>query len=142
MFASLLGLMSTLPGFYFAGLAAVSTFGGPDMDVEMPPPNLEIDILVQGKYLPTKLTRRQFLSYLFSYLVVISFVLCFALVIFNAGIESITLLRSSLLSTLFGAMIWAALKFAVLTSMSLLFASLTITTLHGIYFLTDKMHRP
>ena len=46
---SLLTLVSTLPGFYFAGLAAVATFGNATMDREMPAPAPEVEMLIQGQ---------------------------------------------------------------------------------------------
>lgn len=81
--ASALSIMSTLPGFYFAGLAAVATFGSAEMDKEMPHPAPTIDIVVSGRKVSSKLTRRLFLTYLFSYLVLLSFIVCFALLFLN-----------------------------------------------------------
>jgi hypothetical protein len=94
LLGSLLTLVSTLPGFYIAGLAAVATFGSATMDHEMPAPAPEVKIRVRGRLISVKLTRRLFLSYLFSYLVVLSFGLCFTLIAINALVPSIDILHA------------------------------------------------
>jgi hypothetical protein len=137
-----LAILSTLPGFYFAGLAAVATFGSSDMDKEMPSPAPTIDILVSGKKVPTKLTRRLFLTYLFSYLVLLSFVLCFSLLILNTISASITMIDAEVHTSNVGEWIWDALKFIVGSVLVLLSASLAVSTLHGVFFLAEKMHQP
>lgn len=140
--ASLLTIVSTLPGFYFAGLAAVSTFGNTTMDHEMPAPAPEVEMVVAGTEVKVKLTRRLFLSYLFSYLVILSFVLCVALVGLNALSGSIDALQTYLAQVSDSVWPWRIVKGLTGTALVFAFASMVITTLHGVFFLTEKIHQP
>ncbi len=140
--ASLLTLVSTLPGFYFAGLAAVATFGNTTMDQEMPAPAPELEMRVRGQRILVNLTRRLFLSYLFSYLVILSFGLCFALIAINAFVPSIHVLQVAIVHWTGATWPWLLIKSAVGISLTFLFASMVISTLHGIFFLTEKIHQP
>lgn len=135
--ASLLTIVSTLPGFYFAGLAAVATFGSGTMDHEMPAPAPEVQMVVAGQSVTVKLTRRLFMSYLFSYLVIVSFALCFSLLIMNSVASSIDTLHAALLPWA-----WSIIKAAVGVSLAFAFASMVVSTLHGVFFLTEKIHQP
>lgn len=138
----LLAILSTLPGFYFAGLAAVSTFGSPGMDNEMIAPAPKVKLFVQGKWVDSSLTKRQFLSYLFSYLVIISFVLCFGLLALSALDGTIAIWKSNVVALPIGNWVWRAVSFVVGSGFVLIFASMVVTTLHGIFFLTERMHQP
>jgi hypothetical protein len=141
--SSLLTLVSTLPGFYFAGLAAVATFGNNTMDTEMPAPAPTIDLLVNGKIVKDNpLTRRLFLSYLFSYLVILSFGLCFALVTINALSGSIDALHAAVVRGNGATWPWFAVKALVGLPLTFAFASMVVSTLHGVFFLTEKIHQP
>lgn len=137
-----LSVLSTLPGFYFAGLAAVATFGNADMDRELPHPAPEITIKVAGQPVIIKLTRRLFLSYLFSYLVVISFLLCLAILALTAATPAIVSLHADLLAQKGGSDIWLGAKLFGVAVLASLAATLTVSTLHGVYFLAEKMHQP
>ena len=134
--------ISTLPGFYFAGLAAVATFGATAMDQEMPSPAPELDILVGGRTVQSKLTRRQFLSYLFSYLVIISFLLCLIMIMLNISTLSLHALKCKLHFLMFGEHIWQFGKLIAIMALGALFSTMATTTLQGIYFLTEKIHQP
>lgn len=142
LIGSLLTLVSTLPGFYFAGLAAVATFGSTTMDHEMPAPAPEVEMRVRGRQVPVKLTRRLFLSYLFSYLVILSFGLCFALMAINAFAPSIDVLHAAMGRWTDAAWPWLILKGAVGFVLTFAFASMVISTLHGVFFLAEKIHQP
>lgn len=139
---SLLTLVATLPGFYFAGLAAVATFGSTTMDHEMPEPAPEVEMRVRGQQVPVKLTRRLFLSYLFSYLVILSFGLCFALMAINAFAPSIDVLQSAIGRLTGEVWPWLVVKGAVGFLLTFAFASMVVSTLHGVFFLTEKIHQP
>lgn len=139
---SLLTLVSTLPGFYFAGLAAVATFGSTTMDHEMPAPAPEVEMRVRGQQVPVKLTRRLFLSYLFSYLVILSFGLCLALMAINAFAPSIDVLQAAMGRWTGAAWPWLIVKGAVGFALTFAFASMVVSTLHGVFFLTEKIHQP
>ncbi|WP_313392722.1 hypothetical protein [Sphingobium yanoikuyae] len=140
--ASLMALVSTLPGFYFAGLAAVATFGNATMDQEMPAPAPEVEMRVRGQQVPVKLTRRLFLSYLFSYLVILSFGLCFALLAINAFAPSIDVLQAAVVRCAGAAWPWLIVKGAVGFIITFAFASMVVSTLHGVFFLMEKIHQP
>jgi len=140
--ASALTLVSTLPGFYFAGLAAVATFGSQEMDREMPDPAPKIKILTRGQLVESKLTKRQFLSYLFSYLVLISFVLCVALMALDACEGTIHFISAIVVKWVYGWWILEVAKVVVLFVFSMGFGSLLISTLQGVFFLTEKVHQP
>jgi hypothetical protein len=141
--SNLLTLVSTLPGFYFAGLAAVATFSSATMDKEMPAPAPTADLLVGGQTMKNvPLTRRLFLSYLFSYLVVISFGLCFSLVAINSLTGSIDTWQAALTRSTGSLWPWLIVKSLVGVSLAFAFASLVVSTLHGVFFLTEKIHQP
>ena len=67
-------VISTLPGFFIAALAAVATFGRSDIDDIMDhPPKIEI---LKGEHLiEVEMTRRRYLSVLFAYLTAISLII-------------------------------------------------------------------
>lgn len=142
VFNGLQTILSTLPGFYFAGLAAVATFGGVGMDTTMPEPTPSINIRVRGKSVPHPLNRRQFLSYLFSYLVILSFLLCLALLGINALAPVLPELGSHFEDLPYGEAFWWGLQFGLGSMLLLGFCSMIVTTLHGIFFLTERMHQP
>ena len=48
LLTDMLGIIATLPGFYFAALAAVATFDRPGMDVEIPDPAPVLSIRTKG----------------------------------------------------------------------------------------------
>lgn len=140
---SLLALVSTLPGFYFAGLAAVATFGNPTMDTELPAPAPKVEMFVAGQTVKdVPLTRRLFLSYLFSYLVIVSFGLCFALVAINALYGSIEALHGFIVNSIGAVWPWLLVKAVVGITLTFAFASMVVSTLHGVFFLTEKIHQP
>ncbi|NEJ64899.1 hypothetical protein [Rhizobium ruizarguesonis] len=139
---SLLTLVSTLPGFYFAGLAAVATFGSTTMDHEMPTPAPEIEMRVRGQQVPVKLTRRLFLSYLFSYLVILSFGLCVALMAINALLPSIDVLQTAVTRWTSAEWPWLLVQGSIGLVLTFVFASMVVSTLHGVFFLAEKIHQP
>ncbi|WBT06040.1 hypothetical protein PFY01_15220 [Brevundimonas vesicularis] len=141
--SSALAIIATLPGFYFAGLAAVATFGGSGMDKIMPAPAPTLKTAVSNGIIDNELSNRQFLSYLFSYLVFVSFVLCIILLIFSNFGQSIELLRKSAESIeTYGKVGWLFLSAATSLAVLSLAASMIISTLHAVFFLTEKIHQP
>ncbi len=142
LFAGAMSVLSTLPGFYFAGLAAVATFSNAYMDREMPAPAPEIEIVVAGQRVTNKLTRRQYLSYLFSYLVFLALLLCFLLLGLNAALGTIGFWKVGLLGQPHGTLLWAVIRLFGLVPIAYLFASLLVTTLQGVFFLSERIHQP
>lgn len=143
LLASTLSVVSTLPGFYFAGLAAVATFSGLNMDRVMPGIPARLSVKVGTTAEDIDLSRRQFLSYLFSYLVLMSFVLCVAIIASNASAGSVALAKRWVVTTLtHGPMLWLGLKFVFVTFFMAVSSSIVVTTLHGMFFLSERIHQP
>lgn len=140
--SSALSIISTLPGFYFAGLAAVATFGGIEMDKDMPDPAPHILIRHKGVMINTKLSRRKYLSYLFSYLVVISFALCCVILTMNALQPAFERFASMAIEWKWGSIALLACEGGAVLMLLLLAASLTVTTLQGLFFLSERIHQP
>ena len=135
-------IVMLLPGFFIAALAAVSTFqhGNLDelMDEEQCP---TMPLRTQGKVAQTEITNRLFLCSLFSYLTAISFVIlviygCVSVIskTFDSDRQIVEAILSSY-PTLIGT---AALVILYL----FLFASLLVSGIHGLYFLSERIHRP
>lgn len=140
--SSALSLFSTLPGFYFAGLAAVATFGGADMEKDMPDPAPEIDIRHKGKMIDTKLSRRKYLSYLFSYLVVLSFLLCGIIFLINTAQPTIADWGAALSNFKWGCAVTLSSEAITVFILLFLAISLAVTTLQGLFFLAERIHQP
>lgn len=141
LLAASLSVLSTLPGFYFAGLAAVATFNGLNMDAAMQAPAPEIDVRVGGASSKITLSRRQLLSYLFSYLVIISFALCAIALGLLAATNSIYALHDQMNALELGAY-WKWIRGTGIVVYTLLLSSLVVTSLHGMFFLTERIHQP
>jgi len=139
--ASSLSVLSTLPGFFFAGLAAVATFNGMNMDAEMPAPAPTVRVQVGGTSSVISLSRRQFLSYLFSYLVLISFALCVASLALSAVTPTLLELKSGILANGHYAF-WFTVRALGVMSYLAVASSVLVTTLHGMFFLTERIHQP
>lgn len=138
----ILSIIATLPGFYFAGLAAVATLGNADMDKVMPDPAPTIQVLVKGVYISNELTRRQYLSYLFSYLVFVSFLSCIIILFANLSSPSLEHIRSCMALMKYGSFAASLTEIFVVFVMSLMLSAMGVTTLQGLFFLTEKMHQP
>lgn len=142
LFLGSLSLMATLPGFFFAGLAAVATFGSSYMDNLMPAPTPRVQVQSGGVMTSLDLSRRQFLSYLFSYLVIISFVLCFLLIAMGFSGGSLDVWKKAILAYEYGLIIWSVVKYVSLALVLFLLWSVVVTTAQGMYFLAEKIHQP
>lgn len=135
LFSSVNGLLGVLSGFYIASLAAISTMNGPGLDQEMKgdPPTLKVKN--KKKKYTVKLTRRAYLRYLFGYLATIGIALFFYGILMNVFYAPV---RESLaigdhLMSFFSAVFGMIYVFFL--------ANLTMNTLVGIYYLTDRIHR-
>ena len=138
----ILSFLSTLPGFYIAALAAVATFDRPTLDETMPPPAPKMNLMTGNRSEEVELTMRMFLSHMFSYLTTISFVtaaICVAAELISPSIHFWIkeippiwlpqIIHMMLKAFYVGALIW-------------LISNIGITTLHGMYFLAERIHRP
>lgn len=124
-------LLSILTGFFIAALAAVSTFGGQDMDLPM---SGDDPVILRHPTHAETLTRRRFLSFLFGYLALVS------LFIYLSGFAFYALqtywIKPSFpdLAQLAFILFWICYGF--------LLGNLLSNTLLGLFYLTDRIHRP
>lgn len=82
------------------------------------------------------------MSYLISYLVILSFGSCFALMAINAFAPSIDVLQVSIVRWTGATWPWLIVKGGVGFVLAFAFASMIVSTLHGVFFLAEKIHQP
>ena len=118
------GILQILSGFYIASMAAVATFQRDGMDKVM-----------DGKA-PTlkgiKLSRRQFLTYLFGYLAFMSIAVYF----FGGFVQ---LAQNSI--SLYTSVMHAHVKAILLAMYFFVVFNILCTTVLGMHFMIDKIHR-
>lgn len=125
-------LMSILTGFFVASLAAVATFGGEEMNELMP--GKKPVLLPQSVGPPEHLTRRRFLCFLFGYLAFTSLaVYLFGFAYFTVQTYVLTPLWPDY-RIYFFVLFWWIYGFGL--------GNLLANTLLGLFYLTDRMHRP
>ncbi|WP_181363784.1 hypothetical protein [Aliiroseovarius pelagivivens] len=137
----IIGVISLLPGFYIASLAAVATFGGEHMDETMPAPAPEVFIKTAQTEGPEELTRRMFLSYLFGYLAITSLLLvaiCFVVGICAPAIGAVITGHWPI----HAATINNCLEVSLVFCLSFVMGSILVTTLHGTYYLMERIFQP
>lgn len=132
--AAVNGLISILAGFFIASLAAVATFNKSSMDNVMPGKPPVLDVYVRGVTKKLELTRRRFLSLMFGYLAMMSIsvyligafgdVLAFGWI----SVLPIEVAKGARSVFLFGYFF--------------MFANILTTTLLGLFFMVDRIHRP
>lgn len=142
LLGDILSILATLPGFYFAGLAAIATFDRPGMDVEIPPPAPMLVVQINGKSDTVHLTKRMFLSYLFSYLTTLSLAVCGLILLLNALEPSVAGWAVAAQALPYSGVITDLAKVAVFALVIVPVTSLAVSTLHGIFFLTERVHQP
>lgn len=136
-FTSLItGFLQTIPGFYIAALAAIATLNSDIMDRPMLGENPPYENLIETnphRVVPNPMSRRRFLSSLFSYLSAVSLLLFFLTLIFkysyNLNIISVN------------PLLYSGLYFINLFIFFFLFSQLILLTLVGLYYLGDRVHR-
>ncbi len=134
MFDRLLGFIQNLPGFFIAALAAVATFGRPDLDQLMPGTPPKVAILYHGKSTIVELTRRRFLSLIFSYLTALNIALTLALII---GLPMVDHVHAALVPKA------ASVCRGLLAAPIVFFTAQMITvTFWGLYYLGERVHTP
>ena len=126
LIATLGTYLQVLSGFYIAALAAIATFPNKNMDVEMD----GVPVALNNH----NLTRRQFLSYLFGYLAFIGF----GLVMVGSLVQLLAPSIEFYSKCMPDGFKW--LKLAGLFFYLVCFFSIILTTLLGLYYLTDKIH--
>jgi len=142
LIAGVLQVMALLPGFFIAALAAVATFAREEMDEPMPSPTPKVAIFREGKSFDVELTRRLFLTYLFSYLAIVSLgtsILCLAIRLVH---PSAMLSLQQIPNEAWRDCVAVLGEFGVALCLFYVCASILVSTLHGIYFLAERMHQP
>jgi len=131
--AAITGILQILTGFYIASLAAVATFKKEGMDQPLAGTPVEINIIVRGKKKRENLTRRRFLCLLFGYLALLSIFLYFL------GVGSNLLVNNAkhLVPSSYHPIVRSGFVYFYL----FLSANLITTTLHGLYYMVDRIHR-
>lgn len=131
MIGDLNTFMGILVGFYIAALAAVSSFTNENLDQIMKGNTPILETRRKGQIISEKLTRRRFLTILFGYCAVVSiFIYIFGVVHENVNILS-------------GNINWFY-EIIIEFSWILYFwfiCSLLTTTLLGLHYLVERMHR-
>lgn len=129
----IVNILQILTGFYIASLAAIATFNKSDMDAHIKGETATLIVLKKGVWLPERLTRRRFLCLLFGYLAFVSIILYFVGGFANLFSESITqLIPPYFQKFVKWPFIWCYL---VVTS------NLIVTTLLGLFYMCDRIHR-
>jgi hypothetical protein len=135
-------IFAILPGFFIAAIAAVATFNRAEMDEVMPEPAPELKLRTGPDESYVKLTSRMFTSHLFAYLTTLSFCAVFLFVSVDLAAPSAGFLiaqipnvnaRSAVAAIITMIYVWIVLWFA---------AKIVLTTLIGLYFLAERLHRP
>lgn len=142
LLASAAQVLALVPGFFITALAAVATFNRPEMDETMPEPAPTSLISHRGQMVTIKLTRRMFLSYLFSYLAVLAVLLFTASAVAPLVYPNLALLTEVQYTYFDGQMAANALKIVFVLGFVYFIASLFVTTLHGVYFLCERILMP
>lgn len=126
-------LLKILVGFYIASLAAIATFNKAGMDKSMPgiPPTLTKSR--RGKRKQEELTRRRFLCLLFGYLSFMSMAVYFIGAVSGLVAPSITAFLSDFTISV--------LRLAFVLIYLFLASNLFVTTLLGLYYMTDRIHQ-
>ena len=127
-------LIQILVGFYIASLAAVATFQKDGLDDLLAGDPVTLNVNRQGKYKEIPLTRRKFLCFLFGYLSFMGIILYFTGAVAELLSENIKILAPAYISLV---VVKCVFLFLYLLATSHLF----VTTLLGLHYMTDRMHR-
>lgn len=128
------GYLSVLAGFYIASLAAIATFQNRNLDTVLQGEPVKLTSYRGGQKVVEELTRRQFLCFLFGYCSLMSIFLLFASIFSRVFEENIKLLIPPDLHQVIVTIFLCIYMF--------FFFNLFITTMLGLNYLTERMHRP
>ncbi len=129
----IIGILQILTGFYIASLAAVATFNKEGMDELMSGKPPKLLIWLRGTTVIIELTRRRFLSLLFGYLAFLSISMYFLGGAANLIAPGIINLIPSFLHI-------CTKWFFILIYLTVT-SNLIVTTLLGLYYMCDRIHR-
>lgn len=125
--------LQIVSGFYIASLAAVATFDKDSMDKPMPGLPTILPRVKRGRDADETLSRRRFLCFLFGYLSLLSLILYFG--------GSALILIAPTLKTMLSESSIMYLKWSTITIYLFVTFNLLVTTLLGLYYMTDRIHR-
>lgn len=135
-------IFAILPGFFIAAIAAVATFNRAEMDVTMPEPAPELKLRTGRDESYVKLTFRMFTSHLFAYLTTLSFCAVFLFVSVDLVAPSAKFLIGKIPDIGVRAIVEGILTVVYVWIVTWFAAKIVLTTLIGLYFLAERMHRP
>jgi hypothetical protein len=127
--------LGVLTGFFIAALAAVATFGKQEMDDPMPgEPPVRLEHKVNTETYFEDLSRRRFLSFLFGYMAFLTLVLYILGIVYLIADKYCLVQVAPTWRPAIFKLFWCAYVFAL--------ANLLSNTLLGLFYLTDRIHRP
>lgn len=126
-------LVKILVGFYIASLAAIATFQKPDMDEILSGEPATLDVKRKGRDKVVSLSRRRFLCFLFGYLAFLGIVIYFT--------GALATLLANNFTTFFSAGLGIGIRWLFTFCYIFLTANLISTTMLGLHFMTDRIHR-
>jgi hypothetical protein len=135
-------IFAILPGFFIAAIAAVATFNRAEMDEIMPEPAPELKLRTGLDESYVKLTSRMFTSHLFAYLTTLSFCAVFLFIIVDLTAPSAGLLIGKIPEASTRNVVTVALSLVYVWIVAWFAAKIVLTTLIGLYFLAERIHRP
>ena len=126
-------LVKILVGFYIASLAAIATFPRKEMDECLSGNPAKLKVIRSGKEKIIELSRRRFLCYMFGYLALMGLVVYFV----GALVSLLSVNFLHVIPIEFHNMSrWLFIGFYIF-----LVSNLFVTTLLGLHFMTDRIHR-
>lgn len=131
--SSVSNILQMLTGFFIASLAAVATFESKILDDLFDGEQATLLMNIKGVEKEYNLSRRRFLSYLFGYLSFLSFVLYFTGVFANLFVSG--------LASAISCEVFFYLKWLFLLLYLFLLSNLLVTTLLGLHYMADRIHR-
>jgi len=126
-------LMGILVGFFVASLAAVSTFNKEGMDKVIPGTPMTLRVKESSAVKNIKITKRRYLCLLFGYFAFMSLFLY----LFGGGLPYIF----SNTDVLLNPKLTMIFKYILCGIYFFIFTNILITTLLGLYYLVDRIHR-
>ena len=125
-------LLQVLIGFYIAALAAVASFDRAALDQLIEGDGVTLKVVRDGSPVDRSLTRRAFISLMFSYLSLL------AITLYCMGV-AISLLEGNIKLILPAALFYLRLGFVFIYAF--LFAQMLSITLVALFYLGDRIHR-
>jgi hypothetical protein len=135
-------VFAILPGFFIAALSAVATFNRAEMDEIMPFPAPKIKLRTGAEESYVEMTSRMFTSHLFSYLTTISFIAVFVFVAADISAATAVFLINKISNVQFQIYTKNFISLFYVWVLVWLSSKIILTTLVGLYFMSERIHRP